>query len=286
MNILIASDDNYVPPASVLIKSLCENCSQKVEIFYLFDSLKHRNYKRLVNDVERWGGTIHCIEVNDSCFDNVPVCAHFTKETYFRLLATELLPDTVDRILYLNPDIIVTKDICEFYEQSFVSNGEEKALIACEDAAISYDKKVYSILNMPDNVRYFNAGVILMNMRKLRQLDYKEAIFEFIYSKGKELRYLDQDALNAFYFDKTVFCEEKYNLLLCNVSANSKKISDAYILHFAGPHKPWKVGYKHGARETYIYYTKKSGRYMWLLKSKTKSFMLKSKRIRIKGNRK
>ena len=196
---------------------------------------------------------------------------HFTKETYFRLIATELLPNSISRILYLDPDIIIQKNLQNFYYQSFVDQGDEKSIIACEDTSITGRVDVYENLGMPLDAKYFNAGVLLLNLDKLRKLCLSNSFFQFIRDHDEQLLFLDQDVLNAFFYNDVIFAENKYNLLLCNISKDSSKIEDAYVLHYAGPKKPWKYGYSHGAGNIYIQYAKKAGVLHWFLYNRVKS---------------
>lgn len=267
MNIMIASDDNYIPPALILLVSIFENTREKVDIWYFYDKLSDNSIKKLNDIVEKWGGTLHLVEVKDEVFDKVPLNAHFTKETYFRLLVADLLPKNIERVLYLDPDIVINKDIQDFYYQPF----NEYALVACLDSCITNDNETIKRLKLPKHSSYFNAGVLLINLDYYRKNINVDEMFKYIENNADSLKYCDQDVLNVFFAEKVKFCEPKYNLLLCNISASSKKIEEAVVLHYAGSQKPWKAGYKHGALEIYNHYAENAGMKEWLVKNRRKS---------------
>ena len=172
MNILLASNDYYVFPATVLIESLLINHRDTdVHIFYMYDTLKEKSKKKLQKLVERSSnGTLTLVPVNQDVFRDAPVNTYFTKETYFRFLAASCLPAEVSRVLYLDVDIMVKGSILDFYSQSFVENGAERSFVVCEERDLTINKQIHENLNLPENSKYFNAGVLLMNLDKLERL--------------------------------------------------------------------------------------------------------------------
>ena len=100
-----------------------------------------------------------CI-VEDHVFADAPVLLHYTKEMYYRLLAFKLLPEELDRILYLDPDMLVLNPVREFYNTDL----EGYLYAAAYHDKISV-KELNRIRLMPYEIRnYYNSGVLLMNL--------------------------------------------------------------------------------------------------------------------------
>ena len=275
MNILLASNDYYVFPATVLIESLLINHRDTdVHIFYMYDTLKEKSKKKLQKLVERSSnGTLTLVPVNQDVFRDAPVNTYFTKETYFRFLAASCLPAEVSRVLYLDVDIMV-------------ENGAERSFVVCEERDLTINKQIHENLNLPENSKYFNAGVLLMNLDKLRrELDF-EMVMEYIRKHKEKLRYLDQDVLNVLYFQDVIFDNYLlYNYMpRCYPKKKSYLFSDARIIHFAGPNKVWYYGYNHPGNSLYRKYAILSGSWFWLfrMKAKTSFRYYKSKLKKIK----
>lgn len=275
MNILLASDDNYIYPAIVLIDSVFENNKQEdINIFYMFSYLTESSKRKLKKIVELHSGKITFIQVDDTMFNDAPVCAHFTKETYFRFFACVLLPQNMDRVLYLDPDIVVNGDIKNFYSQTFKEDDKEFSFVVCEEKELSKDESLKKTLNIPSNKRYFNAGVLLINLNLLRQTYDINTIFHYIENYKEKIKYQDQDILNALYWDNVKFDDYyMYNYMPHSIK-NNKNLHNARIIHYAGPDKPWKFGYKYSGKDIYKKYVKHSGAVFWFYKSQVKNLII------------
>ena len=271
MNILIASDDNYINPALVLIKSLIHNTNEDIHVFYMYYSLKQKSIKKLERIFkDNSGGELSLVRVDSCFFDEAPVYAHFTKETYFRFLADKYLPQDIDKVLYLDPDIVINGSIQDFYSRSFYdSNNKEMALVACEEKEISKNYTHLQELNMPEKCKYFNAGVLLINLKLMRKEFDIENVYSILTNYKNGLVYLDQDILNMLFHDKVIF--EDYRL----------------YIHFAGPSKPWKYGYKYCGKDIYLKHVHLANMYSWYLKSvitSSKPYIIKKIKKAIKKN--
>lgn len=167
--------------------------------------------------------------------------------TYYRLLLAKLLPQDVEKCFYFDTDIIVNGDITEFYETDLGDNY----FAGVRAAGYRFDEEFHKKrLNLPDVNNYVNAGVILLNIKKLRQ-DCMAEKFE----KLVENNYLDQDQdiLNVSCYKKIKTVDLKYNLMtkyeklwdkcVKSGSYTQEEIDNALenpiIVHFADRQKPW-----------------------------------------------
>ena len=156
----------------------------------------------------------------------------FSIETYSRLFCAFYLPKSVDRILYLDVDMICTGDISELYDISL----EGKIWAGAEDKDI--EEKDLIRLGLPKEYKYVNAGVALINVKKLRNNYLEQDILTPIIENHKEWIYLDQDFINKVFAGDIKIIEEKYNLLAKSKSYRELK-EKPLIVHYAGSVKPW-----------------------------------------------
>lgn len=249
MNILVALDGNYVGPLCVLLKSLMiSNPNGIFDLYVAHSSLKKEHFDRIDKAVDKKRVTVHPVEIDPALLNDAPVMDRISKETYYRLLLMDYLPKEVDRILYIDPDTIIINDIRSFYNIDF----KGKTLAAC-----GHTKSWCEFLNRvrfhsPKDVRYFNAGVIMFNVDKLRKTVTSDDIFRYMKKHRRWLFLADQDVLNGMFNTETVFADECiYNLDEKTVKFNKDRVKDldwvrknTVIVHFNGKFKPWKPGYQ------------------------------------------
>lgn len=249
MNILIAPNNYYVMPGIVMLQSLFKNNKEHIDIYILQSDLTDENCNKLINFIKKNGGTPHIITIPDTLFQNAPVSIHITKEAYYRLLAQEILPDSIDRVLYLDLDLIVTGSLSSLYWQSFEYSNKEDYFVVCEGPGVSQKEwKTYDILHIPHEYRYFNSGVLLMNLKLLRETFDVNKIFNYIDENATKLTYHDQDTLNALFYDKVKYVDwHIYNQTILHIKNKheaEQRLKDAVIIHYAGSDKPWNYDYK------------------------------------------
>lgn len=241
MNILISVNDNFIKQVKTMLFSLCQNVGESMNVYHLSITISDEGKKDLRDFVEkRLGGYFISVDVEESFLKELPLNSdRFSVETYSRIVAQYVLPDNIERILWLDADMIVCKNIDEFYNIDF----EGKAIVC---AANLRQNSTYLIehkknLGMDPNDTYFNAGVILFNLAKLRTAITKDEIYECICNIKTELIYQDQDILNVlFKDDKKIVDHIKYNYQLNCERTIPKDLMDVIaILHYTGKAKPW-----------------------------------------------
>ena len=185
------------------------------------------------------------------------VIGHFTIEMYFRLLAPYILKN-YDKVLYLDSDIIVQADVAKLYN---IELNDEYLLAACKDAdfAAAYNayktqrKYAEKIIKLQNPYNYFQSGIILFNLKIFRETLTTEYIMEL--ARSEEWHYPDQDVLNNIAQDKVLFLDMTWNMIVDWRNKRVKKIKKhapkeqvedylsarecPYIIHYAGPDKPW-----------------------------------------------
>lgn len=200
MNILVTLNSNYVEQLTVMLRSLmATNRREYFDIFVAHSSLTQQDFRRIADSLAPGRCTLHPIKIKPEALENAPVLDRISKETYYRLLAAEYLPKSVDRILYIDPDTVIINEIRPFYDIDFGDN-----LLAGASHVYSFIRRYNQLrLNMVKGSQYINAGVMMMNIAGLRKAYKSEEIFNFIKKNGKKLYLADQDVINALYSDKT-----------------------------------------------------------------------------------
>jgi lipopolysaccharide biosynthesis glycosyltransferase len=249
-----------------MLKSLfLNNAGERFDIYLMHTSLKAQELEDLRHFIEAQGSGLHVIHVDGGCFDEAPVLLHYTKEMYFRLLAYTLLPAELDRILYLDPDILVLNPVRELYETDL--DGYLYAAAFHDKLSI---KEINKIRLYPYEISaYYNSGVLLMNLELLRKEADEKEIYRFVEENRTRLIMPDQDILNALYAKRIRNLDElyynydarfyTYNKLASNGSFDMDRIiNHTVILHFCGKKKPWNKKYSGVFHSLYKHYEKQS----------------------------
>lgn len=243
MNIAILFKENYLKAAETLMYSLAKQTDMVLTVFLLYNDISEKKIEKFRQFVkDKCHGLLCEIKVDASLFDEMPLNTHFTQETYFRLLMPELLPDSVERILYLDVDMIVRYPLDTLYEMDF----EDQYAIVCpsrwEPMRLEEEKLPLSKTHI-----YFNTGVMLYNMKKIREENTRDFLICCMKEYKEKLRYLDQDVLNIAFCDKVKYVD--YRIYDMQVVSNERittnelnKIKEqAAVIHYLGDVKPWNM---------------------------------------------
>jgi lipopolysaccharide biosynthesis glycosyltransferase len=252
-HVLVTLDANYLPPLKVLMNSLFRNNNRPFTFYLLYSRIPEIEIELLKQFVERQGHQLVPIYVDPELFADAPVFRHYTAEMYYRLAAHQFLPPQLDRVLYLDPDIVAINPIDELYDMDFEGN----IFIAAEH---THSTKVANLFNKlrlktPNAKGYFNTGVMMMNLELMRKEVRLEDIYQFIRDNRFKLVLPDQDVLNGLYWDKIKPVDGyRYNYdaryydmiqLLPNPKHDLQWIQENTVfIHYCGKDKPWKENYK------------------------------------------
>lgn len=240
-----------------MLTSLCINNPVHINAYLMHSELETSDFEWIKNQLSEYDISILPLKIDNNKFSSkVPVTVEWSLETYYRLLLFDILPNEIDRILYLDVDMIINKDISSLYSLSF----ENKEMIVCKnsngfskiktDDGYIIQKAKFDSKNLSmDN--YFNAGLLLINVTKCRNehisfSTYLNAMDFWEYQMPEQ----DQDILNFVHGGKVKFVDwEKYDFFAClniyNKFSYEEVKNNTYIIHFAGE-KPWNSGdHKH-----------------------------------------
>ncbi|GER66286.1 glycosyl transferase family 8 [Weizmannia acidilactici] len=254
MNILVTLNENYLSPLKVLLNSLFQNNEKEAfSIYLLHSSIPEEKLSPLDTYIQDKGHHFFPIRVDPNMFKDAPVLRHYTSEMYYRLAAHLFLPEHVERILYLDPDIVCINPIAPFYYTDF----EGHFFIASEHEHSAKKARLINKLRLrtPNAKGYFNTGVLLMNMALIRQHVKMEEIYEFIEENKLKLILPDQDVFNALFWNKikpVESCRYNYDARFFELSKYFSKKHDlnwiknyTIFIHYCGKDKPWHPNYKY-----------------------------------------
>jgi len=154
MVIVCSTDDKFVQHCTIMLVSLLSN-NKNVEIYILTEYLTLKSIKILEDEVSQYNGKLHLMNINSSVIDKFPMpkgsnLSHISRATYYRLLIPDILPDSIDKILYLDCDIIVNASIDNLWNV----NLEGYAIAAVKQIGYGFEAER---LRYPIKYGYFNA---------------------------------------------------------------------------------------------------------------------------------
>jgi len=260
ISIVFGLDNGFVKHCAVAMASVICNSSEGINFFIIGD-ITSENKEKLdtlkdINTLSR-NININHIKCDTELFDNLQLVPTITKATYYRLLVAEVVPKNIDKIIYLDCDLIVKGDVKELYD----TDVENYYGAAVE----SYNAKNYAAnLHMPPDAKYFNAGVILFNLKVIRSFDFLMECMKQYDNIKNIIQFADQDILNMVFYSHVKYLPVRWNFLSgyikneepkSSISKNDIKIEkdNIKIIHYNGG-KPWDKFNLHSLRQEYFIY--------------------------------
>ena len=272
VHVVCATNSGYIMPLSVTLASLVDNFDPQRDlvIHIISNDASDQDRENVRASIELNRPNLDHIEVHWYSYDpsllsSVPLLTYFTLDTYSRLLAPLLLPESCEKIIYLDCDLIILKDISELYD-----SVTDNALIhAAQDIATPFVSNRLGVFDyrergIPADTVYFNAGVMVLNFKKWRELNVTQATLDYLAKDGSRIHAQDQGALNALYYNDRVLMDLRWNqgfdivfFDLWKKAGHSREEwlrlkKDPYIIHYSGVKKPWQKG-RRGPRYSYFY---------------------------------
>ncbi len=231
INICLAwndSDSRYTRFVATTVSSIIENNKTEELSFYFIckgvTSSNKNKLSRLFNESHHHYNFIENIPKNILHFlkQNRNLKSNMDLGAYFRLFIHDIVPKEIDKILYLDSDTIVNKDLQGLWSVDL----KEKLL----GATLDMNYKEHDHGGKFGLKYFFNSGVLLMNLKKIRALkNYRNEIKIFIKEKRHLMVYNDQDIINYVFRDKIKTLPRKYNSYVIRQSPFDQ---DAVIYHY------------------------------------------------------
>lgn len=255
MDIVACADNRFVMPTGVMMQSVCVNNPEANIVFHIIvdDTVSNEDRHDLECVVSSFDGksVMFYAANNDLLCRSFPQgyrTYYITKAAYYRLYIAEFLPKTIEKVLYLDGDVIVRHSLLPLWNLDI----SQYAIAGAYDGSSGLIE-FYNRLKYPAHLGYINSGVLLINLKYWREHNVLKLFGEYMNEHSEYIKYHDQDVLNVVFCDKKELFPLKYNLehyfLLGNTCdydywkleaevLDARK--DPVIVHYTGPFKPWE----------------------------------------------
>ena len=243
MRVACAAEGRYVRYSAAMLHSVLP-----ARVEYLHSPrLRYADRRRLEATVTRGGGTIAFHEIDDRNVADFPARHRFTPAMWYRLFLPELLPD-IDRVLYLDADTLAVDSLAPLWEIDLGEHWVGAVTNVFEEWALGRPAE----LGLAGPERYFNSGVLVLNLEQMRRDGRGPALREFV--RERELLWPDQDALNVVLGERRLELHPRWNCMnsvlafpqaveVFGARAVEEARENPGIRHFEGPdaNKPWHL---------------------------------------------
>ena len=235
--VFFAVDNGYIPFLSVALRSLIDNTSKEniYAIKILYTNVTEEN-KIKIKKYETENISIEFVDLNkqlEEIKEKLYTRNYFSNTTYYRLFIPELYPE-YDKAVYIDSDTVCLSDIAELYNTDMGDNliaGIPDGVIQAIDIFKDYVERVVGVA---DYNNYFNAGVIVMNLKELRDYKFEEK-FIYMLEKIKFEVAQDQDYLNRLCKGRVKILDYSWNRMPV-MGKTEEKIN---LIHYNLGAKPW-----------------------------------------------
>lgn len=271
-----AADEGYALPLAVTVRSMTDALGpdSHLRLFLLDAGITAATRERLIKSWDLSRTTIEWIKVDLGQFAHLPVSHHVTSTSYVRLLLGELLPADVEKVIYLDSDMVVHRDLAELYAEPL---GDELALAVQETGAPWIDADLapeasgfkssrlaaarpvpnYQELGLRPEARYFNGGMLVFNARRWREEKLGEQFLNCLQDNMEHVLWWDQYALNVVLADNWRPIDPRWNQTAWLFTYRNwrespytraeylQRRNKPWIVHYCSPTKPWNYFCEH-----------------------------------------
>jgi lipopolysaccharide biosynthesis glycosyltransferase len=282
--VLCAADENYVRPLTVMLHSAAKSIRPGRRLFVvLFDGgISESSLNGIRESLVDFPVSIDVLRPDLQQVSDLMTSHHITHTAYLRLMAARLLPDTIQKVIYLDSDVLVVDDLTELWEMDVADQYCLAATdIACPfidareisnselQAAKPYLAAISPVANwkqlgIDGDGHYFNSGVMVLNLAKWRSENVEQKLFKCLRENEKFVWCWDQYALNVVFagnwgelplrWNQGAHVFEYPDISHSPVSRDEfESMRDRpAIIHYTTEFKPWKFEPFHPLRETYF----------------------------------
>lgn len=256
IEVCVIADDGYTIPTAVMLTSLKCNKNPEVlcRVHYISSGIGAFN-KSKIKELESEDFKVVFYESDEAAFSDIVIKSHVSRAALLKFNICDIL-STVDKVLYVDGDIIVKGDVTELYD---IELGNNYAATVRDMGGELY-KKFNERIGIKE---YFNSGVLLMNLKRMRQDNLSKVLLDTKLNLPATCTCMDQDAFNKVFSGNCVYLPVKYNSMIplyrnrtynysieqvnefygVNYSSYEELDDDSIILHMAGEgrYRPWAV---------------------------------------------
>ena len=239
--IFFTIDDSYAPFLAVALNSTIKNANpdRNYRAIVLHQDLSETNIAKLQSlQADNFKIELTPMKANFDALDdrmsNRLRCDYFTLTIYFRLFIPAMFPQ-YDKGIYIDSDVVLTDDIAKLFDIGIGDNY----IGACNDLSIADIPPLVAYTENAIGVKakeYINSGVLLMNLKKLRDSDLEGHFLNLLSTYHFDSIAPDQDYLNAMCNGKIYYLDEAWDAMPNDAKPQLEK---TYLIHYNLFSKPW-----------------------------------------------
>jgi len=258
--IVLAADDKYAMPLTVTVCSVIKNLKKykNIQLFVMDGEITEVNKELMRKSLDSEKVSIHWVKIPDEIIDELKVLqqhGHYNFSVYLRLLIPKLLPPDIEKVIYLDCDMIVEDDISELWDVDIKNH----VVLAVQDSYIPYLSDRSQVidwrkLRATKESKYFSTGVLVINNKEWLKEDIYRKTVQFLQENPRPLGWPDQDALNAVLVEKWGELDWKWNYIVVRDEYDERLAKKASIIHIASHDKPWHYGFDKPTKKIFFKY--------------------------------
>ena len=249
MDVVFNVDNGYVRHLCVTILSILDkNPNDDIAFHIITCELSKENREYIFSLLVEYHASVRFYDVDINTLKKFSVGKltgnpNISYAAYLRLFIPNLLSQNIDKVLYLDCDIVVIGSLFELWNKDIC----QYCLAALDDYG-NAQKSGAERLGLESGFKYFNSGVMLINLQKLREMNFMKKVQDYLVTDGYRILMHDQDILNGLLYKQRLPLEERWNMM-----RNTDNTTDYSIIHFAGL-KPWYIECPHPLKHIYYHY--------------------------------
>jgi lipopolysaccharide biosynthesis glycosyltransferase len=287
-------DDAYAMPLGVAIRSALDQlpAHRRMRLFILDGGMSTDSRALLADSWKDPRIAIEWLHPNVDLVRDLPVSDHISIAAYLRLLMPELLPADVTRVIYMDADMMVRRDLCDLWDEP---QGHH-AVLAVQDLAAPYLDAANSMANfekcyrrlaaawpvanyrelgLPVDGKYFNSGLLVVDLEQWRRDGIAGQVLDCLRTHRQHVLWWDQYALNVVLARRWRALDHRWNqgahIYVYPHWTESPVDKETFhrvrkapwIVHFCSPTKPWHYFCRHPFTSQWRRYLRKTAWKNW-----------------------
>jgi len=283
LTVVCAADDAFAMPLAVTVRSALEklDSTRRLQLYILDGGITDASKQRLLASWNLRDVSVHWLRPDPSLVNDLYISRHVNFITYYRLLMPWVLPSEVERVIFLDADLLVRRNLAELWDH----DQQGAACLAAADTGAPYiDAQValrnydrchrflvasqpvpnYRELGLSPTGKYFNAGVLVVDIKEWRKLDVTTAALRCLRQHSQHVQWWDQYALNVVLAGRWKELDARWNQGVhaytfptagespLEPEVYSALRRDPWIVHFTSQKKPWHYFCRHPFRREYL----------------------------------
>jgi lipopolysaccharide biosynthesis glycosyltransferase len=276
--VVCSADDRFAIALAVMVRSALDNlpANERLALFVIDGGIRSRTRERLLRSWDLGRLEVEWLKPEASRLARMKVSGHVRLSTYYRLLISDLLPPKLSKVLYLDCDLVVEGSLAELWR----TDVSRHPLAAVQDMIVPYVSSPWGLpdfreLGFVESTKYFNAGVLLVNLERWRADHVGEAAIRYAEDNYQRLRFWDQEALNAVLAGRWLELPLNWNLTIltrdfpppdkvpCSPDEYETLVSGPRITHFLSSVKPWHPACLHPRTHVFFEYLDRTAWVGW-----------------------